>query len=270
MDLIFGASSSGNAALVSSLATIACWWIARGGSTRRDTTNGNDKQTMLKEKPAVQKTPSYALLPCIRNRRSVFPKDFKANAPTLDPAIVASLLEAALWAPFHGKCYQDQRHPARFVVLGKQSMRDMQRLTLCYYDEHWKSCSSWDSFEEYQNWRQRTEEEIEGRWGPVDYMIAVTVKGKTGPRDFPEWEQAAAVACAVQNMHLQSTQFPQLACYWSSWHDEARDSDATKEFLNMEANDKCLGFFIVAQHKRPHVKDRRQRDPSLMAQEWRP
>ncbi|KAL3909177.1 MAG: hypothetical protein SGILL_008190 [Bacillariaceae sp.] len=210
----------------------------------------------------------HSVLPCIRNRRSIFPKDFRKNAPPLDPAIAQSLLDAALWAPYHGRCYKDQEHPARFVSLGKQSLREMQNITLTYYDKNWRD--SWEKEEDYKNWRQTTEEEIEGRWGPCDYMIAIVMRRFTGPRKFPEWEQAAAVAAAVQNMHLQSTKYPHLACYWSSWHDKARDSVEMKQFLGMESEDKCHGFFIVAQAKNPNVKDRRKRDRSLMAQEWRP
>ena len=115
-----------------------------------------------------------------------------------------------------------------------------------------------------------TVDEIEGRWGPCNYMIAIIMRAKTGPKQFPEWEQAAAVASAVQNMHLQSTKFPQLACYWSSWHDKARDSDEMKKFLGMQPEDKCHGFFIVAQTKNPGGKDRRKRPRALMTQEWRP
>ena len=63
---------------------------------------------------------------------------------------------------------------------------------------------------------------------------------------FLEWEEIAATACAVQNMHVQASQVPGLACYWSSWHDAARDSDAMRAFLDMGAEDRCLGFFVVA------------------------
>mmetsp|Transcript_20526 Transcript_20526/g.46576 ORF Transcript_20526/g.46576 Transcript_20526/m.46576 type:complete len:304 (-) Transcript_20526:226-1137(-) len=212
-----------------------------------------------------------SVLPCIRNRRSVMPKGFMKDPPPLDDSVVRSLLDAGLWGPFHGRCYANQ-HPARFVVLGKESMVDMQKMTLEFYDRHWRE-TGWGSGtkgteEEYLAWRKMTEGEIAGRWGPCSHMIGIVMRRQSGPRRLPEWEEAAAVAAAVQNMHIQSTQFPRLACYWSSWHDAARDSDDMKSFLGMEEEDRCMGFFIVAQVKRT-LRDSRKRDRSLMAVEWR-
>ena len=148
----------------------------------------------------------------------------------------------------------------------------MQELTLDYYDRNWKKVG-WGSGrrgteEQYLAWRKMTHGEITGRWGPCSYMIAIVMQRQSGEKRLPEWEEAAATATAVQNLHLQSTKFPSLACYWSSWHDAARDSDEMKRFLNMKPEDKCLGFFVVAQVKAGQ-KDRRRRDPSLLRVEWR-
>lgn len=224
------------------------------------------------ETSTFEKKPDLSVLPCIRNRRSVFPNQYLSNPPPLDNAIVQSLLDAARWGPFHGNCFAGCQHPAKFVVLGKQSMVEMQELTLRYYDKNWKNVG-WGSGqhgseEEYMAWREITQSEITGRWAHCSRMIAIVMRRQTGPKRLPEWEEAAAVVAATHNMHLQSTKFPQLACYWSSWHDAARDSDEMKEFLNMGPEDKCFGFFIVAQAKRIS-KDRRKRDKSLIAVEWR-
>lgn len=238
-----------------------------------DVTKDTSTSSSSDDSEASSTSLDLSVLPCIRHRRSIFPNSYWKNPPTpIDPSIIQSLLDAALWGPYHGKCYKGQGHPARFVVLGKQSMRDMQTLTLDYYDHNWQS--HWNSLTEYQSWRERTQDEIEGRWGPVEYMMAIVMRRQAGPKRLPEWEEAAAVAAAVQNMHIQSTttRFPQqLACYWSSWHDAARDSDEMKAFLGMMEEDKCMGFFMVAQAK-PAVatsKDYRKRDRSLLQVEWR-
>merc|ERR1719235_103457 len=120
----------------------------------------------------------------------------------------------------------------------------MQRRTLEYYDVNWQD--HWDSEEQYQSWRQRQEDAITGRWGNVSFMIAIVMRRQAGSKRMPEWEEAAATACAVQNMHVQATAFPGLGCYWSSWHGAFRDSDEMKRFLEMDAEDKCMGFFVVA------------------------
>lgn len=220
---------------------------------------------------SVTTTLDTSILPCIRQRRSVFPKEFDKSRRDVDPAIIKSLLNAALWSPWHGKCHGSP-HPAHFVVLGSKAMVDMQELTLEYYDRNWKNVG-WGSGtqgtqEEYNAWRKMTHEEINGRWGSVSYMIAIIMQRQPGEKRLPEWEEAAATATAVQNMHLQSTKFDGLACYWSSWHDAARDSKEMKGFLNMDDEDKCLGFFVVAQVK-VGQKDRRKRDASLLKTEWR-
>ena len=209
----------------------------------------------------------FSVIDCIKNRQSVFPNYWNKKSPSpLDARIIQSLLDAALFGPFHGKCYAGQMHPARFVVLGRESHIEMQTMTLEYYDKEWKS--HWNSLEDYKKWRDITEEEITGRWAPCEYMIAIVMRRQSGPKRLPEWEEAAAVAAAVQNMHIQSTKFQELGCYWSSWHSAARDSLEMKEFLNMEEEDKCMGFFMVAQRKRT-FKDKRIRKRDLMNVEWR-
>lgn len=218
-----------------------------------------------------------SVLPCLRNRRSIFPKSYLKDPPPVDDSIIQSLLDAAMWGPFHGRCYTGCQHPARFVVLGKQAMIDMQNTTLDYYDKNWKEVgwgsggNAGGSEEDYLAWRKMTHDEITGRWAPCSHMIAIVMRRQSGPKRLPEWEEAAAVAAATQNMHIQSTKFPKLACYWSSWHEAVRDSDELKEFLKMEPEDMCMGMFIIAQRdpKRCSEKDRRKRDRSLMQVEWR-
>jgi len=63
---------------------------------------------------------------------------------------------------------------------------------------------------------------------------------------FPEWEEQAAVACAVHNMHLMATSM-HVAAYWSSWFDHFRESVACAEFLGLEPDkgDRCMGVFVI-------------------------
>ena len=240
------------------------------------TTEGETTEIIDEESGHYRPAVDLSVLPCIRNRRSIFPSSYRKEPPPLDDAIIRSLLDAAMWGPFHGKNYAGQAHPAHFVVLGKNAMVKMQQMTLAYYDENWKEVG-WGSgnkggtSEDYKKWRQMTESEITGRWGPCSHMIAICMRRQAGPKRLPEWEELAAVAAAVQNMHIQSTKFPDLACYWSSWHSAARDSQEMKDFLGMDEDDKCLGMFIVAQKDpiRCSKKDRRKRDRSILKVEWR-
>ena len=92
---------------------------------------------------------------------------------------------------------------------------------------------------------------------------------QAGSKRIAEWEEAAATACAVQNMHIQASAFPGLACYWSSWHAAFRDCDEHKTFLGMGSEDKCLGYFMVAACD-PKLKDSRRRTAEThMMADWR-
>eukprot|EP00927_Polykrikos_kofoidii_P055772 TRINITY_DN49989_c0_g1_i1.p1 TRINITY_DN49989_c0_g1~~TRINITY_DN49989_c0_g1_i1.p1 ORF type:complete len:256 (+),score=34.19 TRINITY_DN49989_c0_g1_i1:79-846(+) len=224
-----------------------------------------DKRERLKEE-----SKDGALIPCLRARRSVFPRDYVDRK--IEAHVVESLLEAAMWAPFHGPL-----PPWRFVVLGKNAMVEMQEVTLAFYDANWRRTgwpasgtdeTSW-SKTDYEKWRAMTQDEIQGRWGPVSYMISIVMQRQAhATKRMPEWEEAAATACAVENMYIQATAFPGLACYWSSWHGAARDSSDMKTFLKMNEEDKCLGFFIVAASE-DDLPDRRVRKMKRQAIEWR-
>ena len=208
------------------------------------------------------------LFQCIRERRSVFPRSY---VPRHVPAATMDrLLEAAMWAPYHGPVPVP---PWRFVVLGRQAMIDMQLMTLEFYDAHWSE-TGWANGKRgtesgYLKWRTMTEAEIHGRWGAVSYMVAIIMRRQAGSKRMPEWEEAAATACAVHNMQLQASAHAGTAVYWSSWHDAVRDSDAMRSFLGMGGEDRCLGFLIVAACE-PSLKDGRvRRRESHLSVDWR-
>ena len=72
-------------------------------------------------------------------------------------------------------------------------------------------------------------------------MIAICMARQSRPEKLmPLWEEIAAVACAVQNMHLMATSLG-VGAYWSSWHDLARDSNEMLEFLGLDhtKGDRC-------------------------------
>ena len=55
----------------------------------------------------------------------------------------------------------------------------------------------------------------------------------------PEWEEVAAVACAVQNMWLSCTALG-IGSYWSS----PKSIIEAREFLGLNENENCLGLFL--------------------------
>jgi nitroreductase len=244
---------------------------------------GDTQHTPSEEQSRRPRGAKHGVLECIRNRRSVFPRSYAVNREVTKEHMEL-ILDAAMWAPFHGS-----KPPWRFVVLGKESMREMQELTLQFYDREWRTCGfpggdgSADTStdvdtidakreQNFKKWRAMTEEEITGRWGPVSFMVAIVMRRQAGSKRMPEWEEICATACAVENMHIQacsSETHGSLACYWSSWHSEARDSEDMREYLGMGEEDKCLGFFMVAGCD-PGLKDDRKRSREThLAVEWR-
>ena len=71
----------------------------------------------------------YKVLSNIKNRRSIFPKHYKYKE--ISKEIIENLIDAAMWAPFHGT-----RPPWYFVILNKPAMIKMQELTLEFYDNN--------------------------------------------------------------------------------------------------------------------------------------
>ena len=172
-----------------------------------------EKHRQLKSKAESDHDEAAPVLDCIRKRRSIFPRDYsRKEDDVVSDKIINRLLEAAMWAPYHGSVA-----PWKFVVLGRKSMIEMQQLTINYYDKNWHQFN-WKNQNDYNKWRKMTENEIYNRWGHVSYMIAIIMIRQAGSKRIEEWEEAAATSCAVQNMHIQSTVYNNIACYWSSWH----------------------------------------------------
>ncbi|WIA15103.1 hypothetical protein OEZ85_001797 [Tetradesmus obliquus] len=153
-----------------------------------------------------------------------------------------ALLEAANWAPTHGKT-----EPWRFVVLGRQGMQALQDVTEGVYQRLLAGQP-----EQLQETLQQLQHDRQHRWSTPSHMVAICMARKPHPKHkfnkkcMPLWEELAACACAVQNMQLMATSMG-LGAYWSSWHDDARDSAEMLQFLGMDSTqgDRCWGFLVL-------------------------
>ena len=67
---------------------------------------------------------------------------------------------------------------------------------------------------------------------------------------------------------IQATQYPDIGCYWSSWFPEWNVSKECKDFLKIEAEDKCLGLFCVGSMDKK-MKDARRRPNTDDVVDWR-
>ena len=108
-----------------------------------------------------------------------------------------------------------------------------------------------ESFAEMKAW---FDEDVEKEWSHCQYVIAIGMRRRPDDKkkkQLPEWEELAAVACAVQNLHLMATALG-AAGYWSSWNPIGRDSPGMLTFLGLDpaAGDRCLGLFMLASSDR--------------------
>ncbi len=161
----------------------------------------------------------------IRQRRSVFPKDYTGEK--VDDSIILQLLENANWAPTH-----KLTEPWRFKVFCENGINKFAE-----YQAN-----------EYYNSFYGTEKFLEKKYnkllnGPLKCSHIISI-GMHRAREvmLPEIEEIAAVACAVQNILLSATAY-KLGAYWTTGG-VTYNSNA-KAFFDLEEPDKLLGFIYL-------------------------
>lgn len=161
----------------------------------------------------------------IRNRRSVFPKQFETGKK-IDDSIVQQILENATWAPNHG-----QVEPWRFVVFTGEGLQKLAT----FQAELYKS-------EAGENFKEATYQTLSTNPLKASHVIAICMK-RDPNKKFQEVEDIEAVACAVQNMYLSTTAYG-LGGYWTTGGVTYKQS--AKDFFGLGEDDKLLGFFYLA------------------------
>ena len=160
----------------------------------------------------------------IKRRRSVFPASYTRQEIPVD--VIRQILESANYAPTH-KLTQ----PWRFIVFrneGKAKLgQELARLYMEITPKHQFLQKKYDSIIE--------------KVAQASCVIALNVKLNT--EKVPEWEELAALACAVQNMAL-SAEALNVGAYWSSPGMIANLND----YLNLEEQEKCYGIFYMGYH----------------------
>ena len=160
----------------------------------------------------------------IKNRRSIYPKDYE-KGKVIPDKIISQILENANRAPNH-----KQTEPWRFNVFSGEGLKYFAELQATIYKQH--SGSSYN----------------EGRYQKLleypllsSHVISIGMK-RNEKNILPEVEEIEAVACAVQNMFLTVTAYG-LGSYWTTagitYFKEA------KEYFGLSENDRLLGFFYI-------------------------
>lgn len=160
----------------------------------------------------------------IRNRRSVFPKQFIPGKP-VSKEIIEQILINATWAPNHG-----QTEPWHFTVFSGEGLQKFA----AFQSEIYKNTAG-ESFTQgkYENLLQN----------PLlaSHIISIGMKRTTTKR-IPEIEDIEAVACAVQNIYLSVSAYG-LGGYWTTGGVTYKEE--AKSFFGLGEEDKLLGFFYI-------------------------
>jgi len=172
-----------------------------------------------------------------RTRRSTFPDQFVAGEP-VDDAIVKEIVTNALWAPNHGK--SEPWHFTVFSGKGVQHFAD-------YQSELYKETTP-------DNFKEVTYQKLQTQPLKASHVIALSMK-KTPNKNIPEWEDIAAMGCAVQNIYLSVSAYG-LGGYWTTGGITSREK--AKEFFNLGPEDKLMGFFFLGHVAIPSTGAKRQ------------
>lgn len=158
----------------------------------------------------------------IKKRRSIFPAMYTGEK--IDDSVIKEVLENANWAPNHKKT-----EPWRFKVFTEEALNRLGE----FLAERYKEITPEDKFKEIKYKKTRS------KLIKSSHVIALCVQ-RDPEESVPEWEELAALSCAVQNMYLSCTARG-IGCYWSS-PKTVLDAD---EFLNLSKGERCYGLMYM-------------------------
>ena len=174
----------------------------------------------------------------IRNRRSVFPKQFEEGKKIPDD-IINQILENATWAPSHGLT-----EPWHFIVFTGDGLKKLAKFQSGLYKETAGEKFKEDKYKNLQN-------------NPLkaSHVIAICMK-RDPTKKIPEQEEMEAVATAVQNIYLTVTAYG-FGGYWTTGG--VTYNEKAKPFFGLGAEDKLLGFFYIGVVAVPSPPGKRKR-----------
>ena len=180
----------------------------------------------------------------IEDRRSIYPNQFSQRK--VHQEIVEELLDMARWAPTH-KLTQ----PWRFKVFMDKGLEKLARFQADLYEQ-----------KKTTDFKSEKHAKLLGK--PMQSSAVIAICLDRDPNEsIPEWEEIACIGAAVQNIYLMCSAYG-LAGYWSSGF--PTNEPETKEFLGLEAKDKCLGLFYLGYPEEWPKKG--QRRPIEYYTEW--
>lgn len=160
----------------------------------------------------------------IKRRRSIFPVSYTQEPIPVE--VIEQILESANYAPTH-KLTQ----PWRFIIFrGEGKLKLAEELARLYKETV-----------PAQQFLQKKYDSIVEKAQQSSCIITLNLELHSDK--VPEWEELAALACAVQNMALTAEAL-NVGAYWSSPGMIADLND----YLNLGEHEKCFGLFYMGYH----------------------
>lgn len=182
----------------------------------------------------------------IRDRRSIYPEQYSTRK--IQREQIELLLNNAIWAPSHGLT-----QPWRFVVLQDNALLKLSEvLGKAYLEETPK---------ELQNDKKLIK--LINRPKLASAVVVLIVEREAITK-ISEADDFAAVACAVQNMHLTATA-QGIGAFWSSTN--MVKTNQFRTFLELNDQQTCIGLFYLGY---PSVEwPKGQRKPIEYVTRWK-
>jgi len=159
----------------------------------------------------------------IQNRRAIFPNTFDRERKVPKETIEQVLLNAN-WAPTHKKT-----EPWRFAVFADAGLQKLAD----WMEEDYKTQNQGDAFSPMKL-KKTIEKPI------LSSAVIAIIMQRHADSGLPEWEEIAAVACAVQNLWLSASAYG-LAGYWST----PGSIERIGSLIELQDEQRCLGFFYL-------------------------
>ncbi len=172
----------------------------------------------------------------IRSRRAIFPAMYQPGK-VIPEDVILQILENANWAPTH-----KLTEPWRFKIFRGASLQKLSD----FMGDFYKKNTSDESFSvlKYNKTLKK----------PLQSSCVIAICMQRDPiESIPEWEEIAAVACAVQNMWLTAAAY-EIGAYWSS----PKSIHSAAELLDLKEGQRCLGFFYMGYYLESELPGRRK------------
>ena len=184
----------------------------------------------------------------IRQRRSTWPKDFDPGKK-IEKNVIEEILENAVWAPNHGL-----NQPWHFKVFHGNGVKIFFNRMKEIYTE----------ITPPEKFNEKKQAKYDTKANQVSHIIAVCMKRDPNKR-YPEVEDIVATACVAENIYLQLKPYG-IAGYLSTG--DICYTRQVKDFLGLEEEDRCIGFFQLGIPVSDLSQPQRKRIAAAEKTEW--